>query len=385
MEQRCDDCGGKLKIDVARAEGVCEDCCLVHEHVCVDADTNSGSSLGEGRHNEAVNRNAATAGARHGGRMNVWGDRTDANGNRLNTSQRRRARRLAQLDRSSQRDTDPMYQSLMATIQEMFGEDLAHVVEPLARATARKLTPGQEARRRTLNANERRMLKCPKTAICRAGGEQHPELRGSTDVENLQIMALTIASIASRWFRTITINEKQLMQTYGITQKQLVNAKKIIQQHYKARIRQGWAPHPQQLHAAAAREDDMDKAVSNLNDALAKKLTPSQMDAVMEAFFEAMSGIGEPSVDSATANIAISMVAGCVMYTVLQKMGLSNGNLNCVADAVGRSGAGLKSRIELLKERYVDGEFPKGAALFTDTKEKTSPSTEPATSEEAEE
>ena len=55
-------------------------------------------------------------------------------------------------------------------------------------------------------------------------------------------MALTIASIASRWFRTITINEKQLMQTYGITQKQFVNAKKIIQQHYKARIRQGWAP-----------------------------------------------------------------------------------------------------------------------------------------------
>ena len=53
------------------------------------------------------------------------------------------------------------------------------------------------------------------------------------------------------------------------------------------------------------------------------------------------------------------------------KMGLSNGNLNCVADAVGRSGAGLKSRIELLKERYEKGEFPKGAALFTDTKEKT--------------
>ena len=88
---------------------------------------------------------------------------------------------------------------------------------------------------------------------------------------------------------------------------------------------------------------------------------------------------------SATANIAISMVAGCVMYTVLQKMDLSNGNLNCVADAVGRSGAGLKSQIELLKERYEKGEFPKGAALFTDTKEKTSPSPEPTTGEEAEE
>ena len=67
----------------------------------------------------------------------------------------------------------------------------------------------------------------------------------------------------------------------------------------------------------------MDKAVSNSERCAGQEThLDSQMDAVMEAFFEAMSGIGEPSVDSATANIAISMVAGCVMYTVLQKMGL---------------------------------------------------------------
>lgn len=366
MDQKCDDCGGKLKIDVARAEGVCEVCCLVHEHVCLGADTNSASSLGDGRHNEIVNHQAATAGARHGGRMNVKGDFTDGNGNRLTTRQRRRARRMAQLDRSSQRDTDPMFQSLMATIQEMFGVNLARAVEPLARATARKLTPDQEARRRTLNANERRMLKCPKTSICRAGGEQSPELRGSTDVENLQIMALAIASIASKWFRTVSINEKQLMEAYGITQKQLVNAKKIIQQHYKARIRLGWAPLPQQLHAAAAREDELDKAVNNLNSALSAKVAPEQLDEVMNAFFDVMSGIGEPSIDSSTANIAISMVAGCVMYTTLQKMGLEHGNLSCIAKAVGRSGAGIKSRIELLKEKHEQGGFPKGATLFVE-------------------
>ena len=68
-----------------------------------------------------------------------------------------------------------------------------------------------------------------------SGGEQHPELRGDTDLDNQQIMALAIASLAARWFRTISINEKKLMAAYGITQKQLVNAKKIISQHYKAR------------------------------------------------------------------------------------------------------------------------------------------------------
>ena len=141
MKTKCDDCGGNLTIDLVRAEGICDVCSLVHEHITTDADTNSGSSLGEGRHNEAVNRDAAHAGARMGGRMNPFGDRFDAAGQRLSQQQRRIARRLAQLDRSSQRDTDPMYVQLMSTIRVMFGKDLAAAVEPLARAAARKLTP----------------------------------------------------------------------------------------------------------------------------------------------------------------------------------------------------------------------------------------------------
>ncbi|MGB1765828.1 MAG: hypothetical protein ACPHJE_00445 [Poseidonia sp.] len=364
MKLNCDECNGNLTIDHARAEGTCDVCSLVHENVTTDADTNSGSSLGEGRHNEAVNRNAAAQGAKHGGKMSVWGDKVDGRGNRLTAEQRRRARRMGQLDRSSQRDSDPMYAALMATIRDMFGEDMARAVEPLARATARKLTPAQEGRRRTLNSSERRLLKCPKTAICRAGGEQHPELRGDTDLDNQQIMALAIASLAARWFRTISINEKKLMAAYGITQKQLVNAKKIISQHYKARVRMKWAPVPHQLHIAAAREDDLDKAATNLSDALAARLPAEVVDEVMNEFFEAMSEIGEPSVDAPTANVAVGMVAGCVMYRVLQRMGLADGKLNCVADAVSCSGAGLKSRIDLFKELYEKGEFPGAEALF---------------------
>ena len=84
----------------------------------------------------------------------------------------------------------------------------------------------------------------------------------------------------------------------------------------------------------------------------------------MNEFFEAMSEIGEPSVDAPTANVAVGMVAGCVMYRVLQRMGLADGKLNCVADAVSCSGAGLKSRIDLFKELYEKGEFPGAEALF---------------------
>ena len=64
MKTHCDECGGKLTIDLARAEGICEVCSLVHEHITTDAETNSGTSLGENRQNEAVNREAGRAGAR---------------------------------------------------------------------------------------------------------------------------------------------------------------------------------------------------------------------------------------------------------------------------------------------------------------------------------
>ena len=67
--------------------------------------------------------------------------------------------------------TDPMFVQLMNTLRNMFGKDLAAAVEPLARATARKLTPSQQAIRTTLTPGERRRLKCPKTSICRAGGK----------------------------------------------------------------------------------------------------------------------------------------------------------------------------------------------------------------------
>jgi hypothetical protein len=296
--------------------------------------------------------------------MNPFGDRFDAAGQRLSQQQRRIARRMAQLDRSSQRDTDPMYVQLMSTIRIMFGKDLASAVEPMARAAARKLTPAQEAIRKTLTTGERRRLKCPKTSICRAGGEQHPELRGGTDQENLQIMSLAIASIAARWFRTVSINEKQLMENYGITQKQLGNARKVISQHYQERVRQRWAAKPDQLNAAAAREDELDKVAQNLNDCLAKRLSEPQLEAVMQAFFGVMSHIGEPSVDAPTSNVAISMIAGCVMYNILTRMGLQNGNLNAIAKAVLRSGAGIKSRLEELNLRYQNGEFPEGKVLF---------------------
>ena len=366
MKTKCDECDGNLRIDEARGEGSCEVCSLVHVHMSNDAETNSGTSLGEGRQNEAVNADAGHAGARMGARMNPFGDRVDGAGNRLNAQQQKRARRFGQLDRSTQRDKDPMYAQLMSTMRDMFGRDMAKAMEPLARASARKLTQAQEATRATLPSSAQDRLKCPKTSICRAGGREHPELRGATELDNLRIMSLAIASIAARWFRTVSINEQQLMAMYGITPNQLKNARKVIMQHYQQRVTQGWAAPPNQLSRAAEREDNFDKVVQNLTNALSERLTELELDMVIEAFFDNMSAIREPSVDAPTGNVPISMVAGCVVYSILMRMGLHEGNLSAVARAVGRSGAGIKSRLEELMVRFDSGEFPEGKVLFVD-------------------
>ena len=366
MKTKCDECDGNLRIDEARGEGVCEVCSLVHVHMSNDAETNSGTSLGEGRQNEAVNADAGHAGARMGARMNPFGDRVDGAGNRLNAQQQKRARRFGQLDRSTQRDKDPMYAQLMSTMRDMFGRDMAKAMEPLARASARKLTQAQEATRATLTSSAQDRLKCPKTSICRAGGSEHPELRGATELDNLRIMSLAIASIAARWFRTVSINEQQLMAMYGITPNQLKNARKVIMQHYQQRVTQGWAAPPNQLSRAAEREDNFDKVVQNLTHALSERLTELELDMVIGAFFDNMTAIREPSVDAPTGNVPISMVAGCVVYSILMRMGLHEGNLSAVARAVGRSGAGIKSRLEELMVRFDSGEFPEGKALFVD-------------------
>ena len=361
---KCDECGGNLTIDFVRAEGVCDVCSLVHNHVFIDAETNSNTSLGEGRHNEKVNNKAAHGRAKLGGKMSSVYNHFDGAGNRLSAKTKRRYNQLVWKDRALQRDTDPMFSELMSTIQEMFGRDLAGAVEPLARATARKLTPQQEVQRKKLTPGERRRLKCPKTSICRAGGAEHPEYRGVNDRQNLQIMGLAIASIAAKWFGTVDINEKTLMATYGITSKQLINARKVIMQHYKERVRLGWAPQPNHLHLAVTRADEFNKVAQNLADNLAVKMDEPHLDEVMETFHSFMNHISEPSVDATTSNISISMLAGCVMYNILTKMGLHGGKLTTVANAVQRSGAGIKNRLVDLKNLYEKGEFEDGAIMF---------------------
>ena len=121
---------------------------------------------------------------------------------------------------------------------------------------------------------------------------------------------------------------------------------------------------PGRVKLVVARIDGLDIAVENLVGALADRLSGTELDNVMKAFWDALTALDEPSVDGPVANMAIGMVAACVMYTVLERFNLHERNLNCIAKAVGLSGAGVKSRIAEMKQRYESGQLPKAKEMF---------------------
>lgn len=356
MEHKCDDCGSKLLIDKARGVGVCENdfCALEHNLIFNDADTNASSVFGEEAQSGAVDDEGKA-----GTKMRVF-DNKDWSGKTIPAKKMKDFRRYTWADANSQREKDPMAGQLKNKLREMFGKDVALAARLLAEAAARKLTPEQEAVRKTLSSSEQKRLKCPKTSICR----KPKGVRGNSDKQNLEIMALAIASLSYKLFSTAPVNEMELMKEYGITKEQLNNAKRTILDHWKARISQGWAMPPGRVKLVVARIDGLDIAVENLVGALADRLSEADLDKVMKAFWDVLTSLDEPSVDGPVANMAIGMVAACVMYAVLERFNLHERNLNCIAKAVGLSGAGVKSRIAEMKQRYESGQLPKAKEMF---------------------
>ncbi len=358
MELKCEDCGEQLNVDYARGMGVCSDqwCAAEYPVMVNDADTNASAVHGEHAQNGAVDDEGKA-----GTKMNPFADTKDWSGKRLDAKTRRKFRGLAWQDRNSQRESDPMCRQLKATIREMFGKDMAAATRLLAEATARKLTPAQEALRKTLSSSDQKRLACPKTSICR----KKKGVKGDGDKQNLEIMALAIASLSAQWFNTAAINEVALREKYGISKEQLTNAKKTISNHFKARVSMGWAMAPQSIRLVAKRADALDSAIENMVDTFNQRLDDDDLDNVLDIFWNVLSELKEPSVDGPVANVPIDMVAACVFYGALKLLGLHRGNLNALAGSIALSGAGVKSRLENFQTMFEAGALPEAEPLFS--------------------
>lgn len=325
-----------------RGQHVCEDCGLEHQLPSNDAENNSSSSMGDARQSEA------------GPLGTVFGPMTD-----MPPELRTKFRKWEQKQRSWNREKDPMYLQVKATLVEMFGKDTASAVDLMTRASTQQLTSEDAEHRMGLSKGEAKKLKLPKTSISRLGGERHPEHRGGGKQAKLHIMALAIASVSADWLGTPPINEKDLMNRYSITQKQLRLAKKSIRQNFQHRIKEEIIDKNvvKKRNPADRREDEYQIAMENLMDVVDENFDEPLTTEITHEFFEAFIQIEGESIDSAHANVPIGLLTACVLCHVLKNRGLLKGKQSKIARAIGKTGSGLRSRLEKLEKEDPYGVF----------------------------
>ena len=343
----CEECPGEVMID-ERGQHVCEDCGLQHQLPSNAAENNSSSSMGDARQSEA------------GPLGTIFGPMID-----VSPELRTKFRRWEQKQRSWNREKDPMYLQVKATLVEMFGKDTATAVDLMTRASTQQLTSEDAEHRMGLAKGDAKKLKLPKTSISRLGGEQHPEKRGGGKQAKLHIMALAIASVSSDWLGTPPIDEKDLMKRYNITKKQLRLAKKSIRQNFQHRIKEDIIDKRvvKKRNAADRREDEYQIALENLMKVVDEFFDEPLRTKITHEFFGAFIQIGGESIDSELANVPIGLLAACVLCQVLKNRGLLKGKQSKIAESVGKTGSGLRSRLKLLEKQDPYGVFNTSAPV----------------------
>ena len=337
----CEECSKELMID-ERGDHVCEDCGAVHELPSLATENNSTSAMGDGRQSEA------------GPLGTVFGPMID-----MPPKLRAKFRRWEQKQRNWNREKDPMYLQVKAALVEMFGKDTASAVDLMTKASTQQLTSENAEHRMGLSKGDAKKLKLPKTSISRLGGEQHPEHRGGGKQAKLQIMALAIASVSADWLGTPPINEKDLRKRYNITKKQLRLAKKSVRQNFRQRIKEEIIDKNvvKKRNAANRREDEYQIALENLMDVVDENFDEPLTTEITNEFFEAFIQIEGESIDSAHANVPIGLLTACVLCQVLKNRGLLKGKQSKIAEAVDKTGSGLRTRLENLEKEDPYGVF----------------------------
>ena len=331
-----------------RGQHVCEDCGLEHQLPSNDTESNSSSSMGDARQSEA------------GPLGTVFGPMKD-----MSPELRAKFRKWEQKQRSWNREKDPMYLQVKATLVEMFGKDTASAVDLMTQASTQQLSSEDAEHRMGMSKGDAKKLKLPKTSITRLGGEQHPEKRGGGKQAKLHIMALAIASVSADWLGTPPINEKDLMKRYNITKKQLRLAKKSIRQNFRHRIKEEIIDKNvvKKRNAANRREDEYQIALENLMDVVDENFDEPLTTEITHEFFEAFIQIEGESIDSAHANVPIGLLAACVLCQVLKDRGLLKGKQSKIAEAVGKTGSGVRTRLEKLEKEDPYGVFNASAPV----------------------
>lgn len=355
-ELKCDDCAGmNMTHDAEKGESVCDDCGLVTELQLGLAADNGSILFGESAHYQPVrmdkdiNANIGTAGSKmYGGRG-------------VSAARRRQYRLFEKIHRSTPENPHPFAKRVKRNIESLFGRQMSHMLEFMAEMSCRPLNSEQEAIRQKQAKSMKRRLGMPKNSICRKG----EGIKGCSEEENAVIIAVAIVELSGKLGMFPEMDRRSLMAQFGITNRQILNARKRILDHWKARVTMGWAKMPVRKSIEDKREDEIDQGMNHLFDALAEVLSERDYEDVLYETSARLLLLHEGSKDALTLNIEARMVVSVVTYAALNVYGLQSGTADVIAEVFGITSSGVRSRYYALVKEVHQGTFHDNGAFDT--------------------
>ena len=357
-KEMCEECGStEFDINYTRADKECKECGLIIDYQEFGANDDN-RHFGE----EATATKVRTLGVTDKGTALGSRPLSKIEISKLSPSGRRVYYRLRLMERGTVRNRHPFFGKVMREVEGLYGHNTAVGIEHLARMACLPLTAEQEKVREGLKSCDQKRLAMPKQSICR----QKDDLKGGDEISNARIIAIALAELGGDLQITSKIDRRFYLQRFGLTDKQILSAKAIINKHYKARVGLKWAPIPRRIHPSELRCDDADQVIKHLDDSLSAKLSDAELDMVQTNAVYRLDLLREPGDDKVsplTVNTNIRMVVACVFYATLQSLGIEEGLLNRVASTCRLTGSGVSSRLEQFRNEdatgklFVDGAF----------------------------
>jgi transcription initiation factor TFIIIB Brf1 subunit/transcription initiation factor TFIIB len=354
----CEDCGStEFDINYTRADKECKECGLIIDYQEFGANDDN-RHFGE----EATATKVRTLGVTDKGTALGSRPLSKIEISKLSPSGRRVYYRLRLMERGTVRNRHPFFGKVMREVEELYGHNTAVGIEHLGRMACLPLTPEQEKVREGLKSCDQKRLAMPKQSICR----QKDDLKGGDEISNARIIAIALAELGGDLQITSKIDRRFYLQRFGLTDKQILSAKAIINKHYKARVGLKWAPIPRRIHPSELRCDDADQVIKHLDDSLSAKLSEANLDMVHRNAAYRLDLLCEPGdgkVSPLAVNTNIRMVIACVYYATVLSLGLGDGLLNRVASTCRLTGSGVSSRLQQFRNEdatgklFVDGAF----------------------------
>jgi len=353
-EDRCESCNGNdWEYDAKLGEKACSSCGLIDINYSPIEGVSDSITQGADRQTERVSRGnkPGTSGARI-----MPGDLRGVKNPGFWKYEKRRL--------ESFRDKHPFCKKVHNLIESRYGKNVRDVVYEITEMACAPLTAEQEKERSKLtDKGLKKGLGMPKQVVCR----QKKGVKGESEHQNAVIIADAIVELAGELGILTKFDRRRSLETNGTTSRQIVRARIIIFNHWKARSRMGWLKSPiPRKSPGEKRYDDIEQAMTHADQMLLRFLPEQLVDKVLQDVSARILSLGEGESGAITINTEARMLVATLTYASLIMLGCEKGLLARIAKCLYRTGSGVSSSLNNFQMKVKNGELVDNGAFDTE-------------------